>query len=98
MRMIMKVRIFLAITALCLAALPAPAQEYVPTPVTVSKEKVRQNGRLYYSHVVEERQTLYSISNSTREDTPLLKPYPTNLVFFEYITHPLFFSFIHHKP
>ena len=64
MRMIMKVRIFLAITALCLAALPAPAQEYVPTPVTVSKEKVRQNGRLYYSHVVEERQTLYSISKA----------------------------------
>ena len=42
----------------CGAAL---AQEYVPTPVTVSKEKVKLNGKVYLSHVVLERQTLYSI-------------------------------------
>ena len=37
------------------------AQDYVPTPVTISKEKVRVDGKLYYSHIVLERQTLYSI-------------------------------------
>ena len=37
------------------------AQEYVPTPVTVSKEKVKLNGKVYLSHVVLERQTLYGI-------------------------------------
>lgn len=42
------------------------AQEsgYVATPVTISKDKVRNNGKLYYSHVVLERQTLYSISKA----------------------------------
>ncbi len=38
------------------------AQEYVPTPVTVSKEKVKLNGKVYLSHVVLERQTLYGLS------------------------------------
>lgn len=37
------------------------AQEYTPVPVTISKEKVKVDGRIYYSHVVLERQTLYSI-------------------------------------
>lgn len=37
------------------------AQEYTPVPVTVSKEKVRVDGKVYYSHIVLERQTLYSI-------------------------------------
>ena len=60
----MKERTFLVIMALFLAAAPAPAQEYVPTPVTVTKETVRQNGKLYYSHVVLERQTLFSISKA----------------------------------
>ena len=47
------------------------AQEYVPTPVTVSKEKVKLNGKVYLSHVVMERQTIYSISKAygvTEED------------------------------
>ena len=47
------------------------AQEYVPTPVTVSKEKVKLNGKVYLSHVVLERQTLYGISKAygvTEED------------------------------
>lgn len=39
-------------------------QEYKNTPVTVSKEKVRHNGKLCYSHIVKERQTLYSISKA----------------------------------
>lgn len=45
-------------------ASPAPAQEYVATPVTVSKEKVRLNGKIFLSHVVLERQTLYGISQA----------------------------------
>ena len=34
------------------------AQSYVPTPVTISKEKVRIDGKICYSHIVLERQTL----------------------------------------
>ena len=37
------------------------AQEYANTPVSISKEKVRINGQVCYSHVVLERQTLFSI-------------------------------------
>ena len=40
------------------------AQEYVNTPVTVSKDKVRVNGEICWSHVVLERQTLFSISKA----------------------------------
>lgn len=42
----------------------AMAQEYVPTPVSVSKEKVKLNGKVYLSHVVLEKQTLYSIGKA----------------------------------
>ena len=62
------------IVTILLAALicsTALAQEYVPTPVTVSKEKVKLNGKVYLSHVVLERQTLYGISKAygvTEED------------------------------
>ena len=47
---------------LTLGGTVAMAQEYVPTPVTVSKEKVKLNGKVYLSHVVLERQTLYGIA------------------------------------
>lgn len=40
------------------------AQTYVPTPVTISKDKVRVDGVICYSHIVLERQTLYSISKA----------------------------------
>jgi LysM repeat protein len=40
------------------------AQAYVNTPVSVSKEKVKINGELCYSHVVLEKQTLFSISKA----------------------------------
>ena len=57
---------------ICLAAVlllgagPLRAQdtEYKATPVTISKDKVRENGKLYYSHVVLERQTLFSIAKA----------------------------------
>lgn len=47
------------------------AQEYVAPPVTISKEKVKIDGKAFYSHIVLERQTLFSISkayNVTVED------------------------------
>ena len=37
------------------------AQEYISTPVEISKEKVKIDGKVCYSHVVLERQTLFSI-------------------------------------
>ena len=40
------------------------AQDYVPTPVTISKDKVKIDGKVFYSHIVLERQTLYSIKNA----------------------------------
>lgn len=40
------------------------AQEYENTPVTVSKEKVRVDGQVCYSHIVLEKQTLFSISKA----------------------------------
>ena len=51
-------------TLLALGGTAAMAQEYVPTPVTVSKEKVKLNGKVYLSHVVLERQTLYGIASA----------------------------------
>lgn len=42
----------------------AGGQDYDSTPVSVSKEKVRVNGKVFLSHVVLERQTLYSISKA----------------------------------
>ena len=42
----------------------APAQEYVAPPVTISKEKVKIDGKVFYSHIVMEKQTLFSISKA----------------------------------
>lgn len=56
------ITLFASLLVLCCGA--ALAQEYVPTPVTVSKEKVKLNGKVYLSHVVLERQTLYSIGKA----------------------------------
>lgn len=47
-----------------LGCVQAVAQEYVATPVTVSREKVKLNGKVYLSHVVLEKQTLYSIAKA----------------------------------
>ena len=57
------VRILLT-AVLVLSGTAALAQEYVPTPVTVSKEKVKLNGKVYLSHVVMERQTLFGIAQA----------------------------------
>lgn len=40
------------------------AQEYESTPVTISKEKVKIDGQVCHSHIVLEKQTLYSISKA----------------------------------
>ena len=55
-------RLLILLAALAaLSCAEAYAQEYVPTPVTISKEKVKLNGQVYLSHVVLERQTIYGI-------------------------------------
>jgi LysM repeat protein len=41
------------------------AQKYSQTPITISKEKVKNgDGKIYYCHTVLERQTLYSIAKA----------------------------------
>ena len=58
-------RILILMAALAaLSCAEAFAQTYVPTPVTVSKEKVKLNGKVYLSHVVLERQTIYGITKA----------------------------------
>ena len=47
-----------------LSSFNVTAQEYVAPQVVISKEKVRSGGKIYYSHVVLERQTIYSISKA----------------------------------
>ncbi len=67
-----------AIVMLLTAGLPAGilAQEYVSTPVTISKDKVKVNGEICWSHVVLERQTLFSISKAY--DVPVDEIYRLN--------------------
>lgn len=65
-RMITKI-LSKAIMILVLASAYIPAisaQEYSAPAVTVSKEKVRINGKICYSHIVLERQTLFSIAKA----------------------------------
>ncbi len=55
------------VAAICLTAAAGSgihAQDYVSPQVTVTTDKVRCNGRVFYSHVVQERQTLYAISKA----------------------------------
>lgn len=64
-------RIITVAAMLMAFAASAGAQEYVAPPVEVSDQKVRKDGKVFYSHVVLERQTLYSISkayNVTQEE------------------------------
>ena len=56
-------RIFMFIYALTLAG-TAYAQEYEAPAVEVSEQKVKIDGKIYYSHIVLEKQTLYSISKA----------------------------------
>ncbi|MBR2163217.1 MAG: LysM peptidoglycan-binding domain-containing protein [Bacteroidales bacterium] len=54
----------LAISLFAAAESFTAAQEYANGPVTISKEKVRVNGKVCYSHIVKEKQTLYSIAKA----------------------------------
>ena len=56
--------IFVAMLTATLSAAAVLAQDYVSTPVEISKEKVRIDGKICYSHIVLEKQTLYSISKA----------------------------------
>ncbi len=47
----------------------ASAQEYQNTPVQISTEKVRIGNEVCYSHVVQEKQTLYSICKAYNVST-----------------------------
>ncbi len=62
-RNIFKLLIIAAVLA-CTIPATGNAQEYISTPVTVSKEKVRVNGDICYSHIVKEKQTLFSIAKA----------------------------------
>lgn len=60
----MKRVLILILTTLCLAPLPLAAQAYKSAPVTLSKDKVTQNGKVYFVHTVQDHQTLFSISRA----------------------------------
>jgi LysM repeat protein len=60
----MKRHIALLASLLLLTGTVAVAQDYVPTPVTISSEKVKLNGKVYYAHLVLERQTIFSIAKA----------------------------------
>ena len=60
----MKRHIALLASLLLLTCTAAVAQDYVSTPVTVSTEKVKLNGKVYYAHQVLERQTIFSIAKA----------------------------------
>ena len=61
--MIRKLILFLALGFVTVQK-PLLAQEFIPTPVEISTEKVRVNGAVYYAHVVLKGQTLFSIGKA----------------------------------
>ena len=56
--------IFAVMLTVTLSAAAIQAQDYVSTPVEISKERVKIDGKICYSHIVLEKQTLYSISKA----------------------------------
>lgn len=54
----------LAFALMCAAPADINAQEYVSAPVTVSKDKVKVNGKVCWSHIVRDKQTLFSIAKA----------------------------------
>ena len=51
----------------------AKAQKFIPAPVEISKTTVEVDGRTYYIHTVEAKQTLYSICKTYRADIEEVK-------------------------
>lgn len=75
-RKILKIMI-LAATMACAIPTASEAQEFISAPVTVSKEKVRVSGKVCYSHIVREKQTLFAIAkayNVTVDDIYAFNP------------------------
>jgi LysM repeat protein/ABC-type branched-subunit amino acid transport system substrate-binding protein len=67
MKNMMKTNLTAIVATACLLFAGAPmtaAQEYIAPEVVVSKDKIRSGGKVYYSHVVQEKQTLFSISKA----------------------------------
>lgn len=66
--LIMKQKLHVILVTLALLAPSAMTisygQDYVAPPVDVSREKVKVDGKLFYSHIVAEKQTLYSIGKA----------------------------------
>ena len=65
------IKVFIAVALVCSASSQMAAQSYIPTPVTISTSKTKVNGKVCYSHIVLERQTIYSICKAygvTAED------------------------------
>lgn len=56
----------LIMAAALMLAVPAviDAQDYISAPVTVSKDKVKVNGKVCWSHIVRDKQTLFSIAKA----------------------------------
>ncbi|MBQ8854993.1 MAG: LysM peptidoglycan-binding domain-containing protein [Bacteroidales bacterium] len=54
----------LAVALSCAVPAAINAQEYVSAPVTVSKDKVKVNGKVCWSHIVRDKQTLFSIAKA----------------------------------
>ena len=52
----------LAVIMLLCLAMPAFGQQYQVPEISVSRDKVRVDGKSYYAHVVTAKQTLYSIA------------------------------------
>lgn len=57
-------RLMLAMAMTFVLPVSVSAQDYENTPVSISKEKLRVDGKVCYSHIVLERQTLFSISKA----------------------------------
>ena len=57
-------RLLICIYAFALMGANVYAQEYEAPAVVISDQKVKIDGKTYYSHIVLERQTLYSISKA----------------------------------
>ena len=56
--------LIMAFALTCITPVFTSAQDYVSTPVTVSKDKVRVNGKICWSHIVRDKQTLFSIAKA----------------------------------
>ena len=54
----------LSILFLAATLFTAAAQDYVVPEIKVSQDKVRVNGEAFYAHVVQEKQTLFSIARA----------------------------------